>query len=213
AAALVCEAALRTGAGLVTLAARPEVAAAIHGVPEAMFAALPGAGPLGAGDLPALREALKGKSALAIGPGIPRGPETGPLIGELLASAEAAVIDADALNALAEHRERIAEWVRRAPTLPVLTPHPGEFARLAGEGGAAIRGLHRAERRAHGSCGPRRNHRGLRCRQSRHGDRRRGRRAHRHRRGRPGAARRRGRHGRSGAAGGVPPRFRRRSGR
>ncbi len=133
AAAMVCEAALRAGAGLVTLAARPEVAAALHGVPEAMFTALPGDGPLSSNDLPALREAIKGKTALAIGPGIARGPETGPVIGELLGLADSAVVDADALNALAEHRERIAEWVRKAPSRPLLTPHPGEFARLTGE--------------------------------------------------------------------------------
>jgi NAD(P)H-hydrate epimerase len=133
AAALVCEAALRAGAGLVTLAARPEVGPALHGVPEAMFLSLPGEGPLGLADLPALREALKGKTALAIGPGIPRGPETGPLLGELVGIAESCILDADALNALAEHRDRIAEWFRKAPTRPVLTPHPGEFARLTGE--------------------------------------------------------------------------------
>jgi len=133
AAALVCEAALRAGAGLVTLAARPEVGPALHGVPEAMFVSLPGEGPLGPADLPALREALKGKTALAAGPGIPRGPETGPLLGELVALAESTILDADALNALAEHRDRIAEWFRKAPTRPVLTPHPGEFARLTGE--------------------------------------------------------------------------------
>ena len=133
AAALVCEAALRAGAGLVTLAARPEVAPALHGLPEAMFVPLPGEGPLGSRDLPALREALKGKTALAVGPGIPRGPETGPLIAELVASAEVSVLDADALNALAEHREQIASWLRKAPAPPLLTPHPGEFARLTGE--------------------------------------------------------------------------------
>jgi NAD(P)H-hydrate epimerase len=133
AAALVCEAALRSGAGLVTLAARPEVGPALHTVPEAMFVPLPGEGPLGLADLPALREALKGKTALAAGPGIPRGPETGPLLGELVAIAEASILDADALNALAEHRDRIAEWFRKSPTRPLLTPHPGEFARLTGE--------------------------------------------------------------------------------
>src|SRR5438445_307027 len=133
AAALVCEAALRAGAGLVTLAARPEIAPALHGVPEAMFVPLPGSGPLSLADLPPLREALKGKTALAVGPGIPRGPETGPLIAELVSAAEVTVLDADALNALAEHRDRIAEWFRRAPTRPLLTPHPGEFSRLTGE--------------------------------------------------------------------------------
>ena len=76
---------------------------------------------------------MKGKSALAVGPGIPRGPETAALIGALLAQAEATVIDADALNALAEHRGEIAGWVRAAPSPPVFTPHPGEFARLTGE--------------------------------------------------------------------------------
>jgi NAD(P)H-hydrate epimerase len=43
------------------------------------------------------------------------------------------VLDADALNAISEHRDRIAEWMRRAPVRPLLTPHPGEFARLSGE--------------------------------------------------------------------------------
>ena len=137
AAALVIEAALRAGAGLVTLAARPEVlAAALPGVPEAMGLSLPGEGPLALSDLPSLREAVNGKTALAIGPGIPRGPETGPLIGELLAALDggcASVIDADALNALAGHRAEIAGWLGRARIRPLLTPHPGEFARLTGE--------------------------------------------------------------------------------
>ena len=137
AAALVLEAALRAGAGLVTLAARQEVlASALPGVPEAMGFALPGSGPLGLADLTALREALKSKTALAMGPGIARGPETGPLIGELLAGLDpscASVLDADALNALSDHRERIGEWLGRAAVRPLLTPHPGEFARLTGE--------------------------------------------------------------------------------
>lgn len=137
AAALVVEAALRAGAGLVTLCAREEVlAAALPGIPEAMGVALAGTGPLALADLPALREALKGKTALAMGPGISRGPETGPLIGELLAGLDpscATVLDADALNALADHRERIGEWLGRAKVRPLLTPHPGEFARLTGE--------------------------------------------------------------------------------
>jgi ADP-dependent NAD(P)H-hydrate dehydratase / NAD(P)H-hydrate epimerase len=133
AAALVCEAALRAGAGLVTLAARAPVGPALHAVPEAMFVALPGDGPLSLEDLPPLREALKGKTALAIGPGIPRGADTGNLIAALVAQAEVSVIDADALNALADQRDRVSEWLRKAPTSPLLTPHPGEFARLTGE--------------------------------------------------------------------------------
>jgi NAD(P)H-hydrate epimerase len=83
-----------------------------------------------------LREALRGKPALAAGPGIARGPETGPLLGELLSGLDAscaAVVDADALNALAEHRERISEWSRKSGVRPLFTPHTGEFARLTGE--------------------------------------------------------------------------------
>ncbi|MFL5422058.1 MAG: NAD(P)H-hydrate dehydratase [Myxococcales bacterium] len=137
AATLIVLAALRAGAGLVTLAARPDVLkVALPGVPEAMGIALVGNGPLGSDDLGPLRTALKGKTALAIGPGIPRGPQTGQLIGDLLAGLDpgcAAVLDADALNALADERESIAERLRRAPVRPVLTPHPGEFSRLTGE--------------------------------------------------------------------------------
>lgn len=142
AAALLVEAALRAGAGLVTLAARPEVLQAVlPQIPEAMGFALPAPlgeaqAPLGLHDLVALREALRGKTALALGPGIARGPETGPLIGELLSRLDAgcaAVIDADGLNALAEHRERVGEWCARAAARPVLTPHAMEFARLTGD--------------------------------------------------------------------------------
>ncbi len=136
AAALVCEGALRAGAGLVTLAARQEVLPALFALPEVMTLALPGDGPLGLRDLEVLRPALKDKTALAIGPGMARGPETAALIGELLAALPgdcASVLDADALNALAESREQIAALFSKARVRPLLTPHPGEFVRLTGE--------------------------------------------------------------------------------
>ncbi len=131
AAALCARGALRGGAGLVTLASRPEVALSLWTlVPEAMAAPLPGEGPLSLADLPALRAALEGKSALAIGPGIPRGPETASLLGALLEGfGGPALLDADALNALAED----PTLLRRAAGPVVLTPHPGEMARLCGE--------------------------------------------------------------------------------
>ena len=142
AAALLCEAALRAGAGLVTLAARPEVLdRVLPQLPEVMGVPLvappgdPGA-PLSLADLPALREALRHKSALAAGPGIARGPQTGLLIGELVSGLDAgcaSVIDADALNALSDHRERIGGWCNKAAVRPVFTPHAAEFARLTGE--------------------------------------------------------------------------------
>jgi NAD(P)H-hydrate epimerase len=130
AAHLALTGALRGGAGLVWLAARPEVMPlALAGRPEAMNVPLPGWGPLGMGDLEALLAAARDVDALAIGPGIPRGPETGPMLRALLARAGVpAVLDADALNALAE----APEGPRGLGVPAVLTPHPAEMARLTG---------------------------------------------------------------------------------
>ena len=121
---------LRGGAGLVTLAARPEVLPfALAGRPEAMSAALPGDGPLGPGDLQLLLALAGDADALVVGPGIPRGPRTAELLLALLAGAQKpAVIDADGLNALAEATAGLAGLA--VPL--VLTPHPGEMARLCG---------------------------------------------------------------------------------
>jgi len=132
AAHLAVAGALRGGAGLVTLAARPEVFPfALPGRPEAMSHPLPGQGPLQRSDLPELVAAAREVDAVVIGPGIPRGPETGPLIRDLLERVQIpAVLDADALNAFAEHPGLIAAVARWSPV--VMTPHPGELARLLG---------------------------------------------------------------------------------
>ncbi|MFL5271273.1 MAG: NAD(P)H-hydrate dehydratase [Anaeromyxobacteraceae bacterium] len=129
AAHLALTGALRGGAGLVTLAARAEVLPfALAGRPEAMSVALPGAGPLGPRDLPALVAAAEGASALVVGPGIPRGDETGALLRALLERAGVpAVLDADALNAVAADP---AALLGGLPAPVVLTPHLGEMARL-----------------------------------------------------------------------------------
>ncbi len=128
--------ALRGGAGLVTLAARAEVLPlALAGRPEAMSLALGGSGPLGSGDLPGLLAAAQQVDALVVGPGIPRGPETAALLRALLEQAKVpAVLDADALNALAESPASL----RGLPPGLVLTPHPGEMARLVGGTIAAV---------------------------------------------------------------------------
>jgi NAD(P)H-hydrate epimerase len=102
---------------------------ALAGRPEAMSVALAGAGPLGRADLQPLLAAAQGVDALAIGPGIPRGPETGELLRALLQrAAKPALLDADALNALAG--DPALEGGLGVPLL--LTPHPGEMARLCG---------------------------------------------------------------------------------
>jgi NAD(P)H-hydrate epimerase len=126
AAALAARGALRSGVGLVTCVARG-VSPALGPVPEAMTVELLGKTPLGREDLPVLLQAAEEKSALAIGPGIQRGPETAALLGQLLAEFHGpAVLDADALNALAGS----LELLHAAAGPVVLTPHPGEMARL-----------------------------------------------------------------------------------
>jgi NAD(P)H-hydrate epimerase len=130
AAHLALTGALRGGAGLVTLAAREEVLSfALAGRPEAMCDALSGGGPLARADLRGLLAAAAGADALVVGPGIPRGAETAELLRAFLQRARLpAVLDADALNALAQHPEGVTGL--EVPLL--LTPHPGEMARLCG---------------------------------------------------------------------------------
>jgi NAD(P)H-hydrate epimerase len=133
---LAVRAALRSGAGLVTLAGREQTLAEIlAGHPEAMSHALAGQGALGPADLAGLLTALEGKQALAIGPGLWRGPATGAMLAELLTRFKGAtVLDADALNAIAGHPGTLAGAV--GPT--VVTPHPGEMALLTGRSTAEV---------------------------------------------------------------------------
>jgi NAD(P)H-hydrate epimerase len=131
AAALAAQAVLRAGAGLVTVATRPEALVPVMGhAPEVMGVELVNDGPLAPGDLNPLLEAAVGKQAVVFGPGIPRGEETSKLLGALLEELEIpCVIDADGLNALAGHMEILKK--AKGPLL--LTPHPGEMARIAGK--------------------------------------------------------------------------------
>lgn len=128
AAELVCRGALRGGAGLVTLATRPGGDVALRARrPEAMGIVLPGDGALGLGDLDSLLAAAEGKTAIAFGPGIPRGPETGELIDSLARETGLPlVLDADGVNAVAGGPFDLSSW----PSKAVLTPHPKEMARL-----------------------------------------------------------------------------------
>ncbi len=136
AAALSGLAALRSGAGLVTVATRAD---ALDGVlrhaPELMGVELPAEGALGLRDLNALLEVAEGKDAVVIGPGIARDDDTHTLLGALLEELTCpCVLDADALNSIAGH----LELIERAKSELVLTPHPGEMARLLGVTSAEV---------------------------------------------------------------------------
>lgn len=124
--------ALRSGCGLATYAvaqASFEKFDSRH--PEVIVEPLPDAGKcyLNRTSLGALKEKVGGKKAVAIGPGIGREPETWEVIREFLSWLSIpAVVDADAIWALADHWEVLQN---RSAT-SILTPHPGEIARLSG---------------------------------------------------------------------------------
>ena len=129
-------AALRSGAGLVTAAVPASVLALVAAVaPELMTwpLAATAAGGISAESLvpESLKSLMEGKTVLAIGPGLGQAAETVKFVTGLLAATRIpAVIDADALNILAAKPVLLAKLAKGRTV--VLTPHPGEMARLAG---------------------------------------------------------------------------------
>jgi NAD(P)H-hydrate epimerase len=134
--AMASMAALRAGAGLVTAAVPLPVLPLVAAIaPELMTFPLAAslAGCISAENLaPEVLAALTaGMTVLAIGPGLGQDPETVKFTTGLLSATKMpAVIDADALNILAAKPMLLAK-LAKGRTL-VLTPHPGEMARLAG---------------------------------------------------------------------------------
>lgn len=123
AARLAGEAALRSGAGLVSVATRAaNVAAIVEGRPELMCT-----GVEDAADLDAL---LTRATVVAVGPGLGQDDWAQMLFQRVIAAGKPLVIDADALNLLAAAPMRQDNWT--------LTPHPGEAARLLGTTTKAI---------------------------------------------------------------------------
>lgn len=132
AAALAGEAALRTGAGLVTVAAPASsqpVVAALR--PEFMTLPFPESergGFAKAAAEPFLERAARA-DALAVGPGLGADPEVQAFVRQVVAGSPAPlVLDADALKAFSGRLELLAD----APVPLILTPHPGEMANLLG---------------------------------------------------------------------------------
>jgi ADP-dependent NAD(P)H-hydrate dehydratase / NAD(P)H-hydrate epimerase len=124
--------AMRAGAGVVRIATGESVAARIAGAaPELTWMALDEEAPglIGPGGWRRITTEAAAYDAVIVGPGMGRQPatlrRTRQLIGALR---QPAVVDADGLNALADG----ARWWQTAKAPLVLTPHPGEFARLTG---------------------------------------------------------------------------------
>src|SRR5690554_5173263 len=119
AALIAAEAAARVGAGLVSVATRPEhVAALLARAPELMVHGVDSGQ-----DLDPL---LDRPSVIVIGPGLGQTPWSEQLLQNALASDKPLVVDADGLNLLAQLQDTMP--LRRNTW--VLTPHPGEAARL-----------------------------------------------------------------------------------
>jgi hydroxyethylthiazole kinase-like uncharacterized protein yjeF len=130
--AMASLAALRAGAGLVTAAVPESILASVAAItPELMTLPLR-EGPNGEIDSSnldpeSLRRLTERATVLAMGPGMGADPEAF-VLGMIGKTTLPLVIDADALNILARHPEKIDGSQRTV----VLTPHPGEMARLAG---------------------------------------------------------------------------------
>ena len=133
-------AALRSGAGLSTVATPKSVLATVAGFhPEVMTEPLDetAAGTISTRALEkgAMDAVIKGKTVLAVGPGISRHPETSEFVRSLVTKCKTPlVLDADGLNAF---EGRAGELNGKGRSL-VITPHPGEMARLVASTVAAV---------------------------------------------------------------------------
>jgi len=137
-AAMAGMAVLRVGAGLSTVATPRSALNTVAGFyPELMTEPLPetNAGTISTEAQERITELAKGRTVLAIGPGISRDQQTAELVRILVARLKLPmVVDADGLNAF---QDRTAELNGKGQTL-VITPHPGEMARLVGSSVAQV---------------------------------------------------------------------------
>ncbi len=122
---MAAEAALRVGAGLVSLASHAKHAAMLNlAQPEIMCYEVETAA--------ALQALLKKVTVVVIGPGMGQSDAAKQLLQWVLATELPLVVDADALNLLAQERHKRSNWI--------LTPHPGEAARLLASSTADVQG-------------------------------------------------------------------------
>lgn len=126
AAILAARAALRAGVGFLRLASPPENRGILQeAVPEAVY--------VDASDGDALREAVRASRAVGVGPGLGTGDEGAGILRKVLESGgqEALLMDADALNLVASGDAPPLREIGKSRDV-VVTPHPGEMARLVG---------------------------------------------------------------------------------
>jgi len=130
---------MRTGAGLVTLGIPKSLNNAIIKIKPKEVMTLPlsetRSGSLSLGCYRKLREFIKNIGVLVMGPGLSRDKSTQSLVRKIVAKTDKpAVIDADGLNALVGYLDLLRVTSYELRVTRILTPHPGEMARLLGIG-------------------------------------------------------------------------------
>ncbi|HEX7289212.1 MAG TPA: NAD(P)H-hydrate dehydratase [Candidatus Angelobacter sp.] len=135
AAGLAGIAALRAGAGLVTVACPRSIQATVASfAPELMTEELPETdeGAVALGEIEKAQALLRGKDIVVLGPGLSTAEQTAEFVRGFVSRCPLPlVLDADGLNAFAGHTSDLKPHGEGAP-FRVLTPHPGEAARLTG---------------------------------------------------------------------------------
>jgi NAD(P)H-hydrate epimerase len=138
AAAMTSISALRCGAGLVTLGIAETLNSVLESqVLEAMTAPLPEthAGVLGNSAYDSICNLMEGKKCVAIGPGLGQAQGTKKLVHKIVTSSSIPlVVDADGINNLVGR----TQILKTAGAPIILTPHPGEMARLMDTGVSAV---------------------------------------------------------------------------
>ena len=141
AATLSCLGALRAGVGLCVIASTGDVCSAVTShLPEAILCSLPcdesgNINPQKSSEL--LVDELAKANAVLLGCGLGEGSHSSRLLENVISSAKCPiVIDADGINALSKH----IHLLRNAESPVIITPHPGEMARLCGVSTADISG-------------------------------------------------------------------------
>jgi hydroxyethylthiazole kinase-like uncharacterized protein yjeF len=133
AAAMLCHAALRAGAGLVTLGIPASLNPILEAkLTETMTEPLPDDAAMGCltGEaLERIKQLLAGKTAFTLGPGLSTQSAVQKLVVELIPEVKIPlIIDADGVTALAS----VPDVLKKCKSTVILTPHPGEMARLTG---------------------------------------------------------------------------------
>ncbi len=139
---LAARAAYKAGAGLVALAVPGTIrATAATQLPEATFPIIHAQEMFDAGSVAQVLETAVSAKALLVGPGLGLATEFIMALTDAKDQLPPLVVDADGLNVLAT----IPDWPQRLPPNSILTPHPGEMARLMGVSLAEVKQLDRVD--------------------------------------------------------------------